>query len=68
MKKLAKLLTGLLVLFTGAVVLVWLLNSRDEVDVNTPMAAVAPRTCTASSVIAITASRTMAAAPATNSQ
>ncbi|MES2910922.1 MAG: cytochrome c [Pseudomonadota bacterium] len=42
MKKLGKLLVGLLVLFTGAVMLVWLLNSRDEVDVTTPVAAAAP--------------------------
>lgn len=42
MKKLAKLLVGVLVLFTGAVVLVWLLNSRDEGDVSTPVAAAAP--------------------------
>ncbi|MBI2728055.1 MAG: cytochrome c [Polaromonas sp.] len=42
MKKLGKLLVGLLVLFTGAVVMVWLLNSHDEVDVSTPFAAAAP--------------------------
>ncbi len=42
MKKLCKLLVGLLVLFTGAVVTVWLLNSRDEVDVTTLVAAAAP--------------------------
>ncbi|MES2508507.1 MAG: cytochrome c [Pseudomonadota bacterium] len=42
MKKLGKLLVVLLVLFTSGVVLVWLLNSRDEVDVNTPVAAAAP--------------------------
>ncbi len=42
MKKLAKILAGLLVLFTGAVVLVWLLNSRDEVDVSASLATVAP--------------------------
>ncbi len=42
MKRLGKVMVALLVLFTTGVVLVWLLNSRDEVDVNTPVAAAAP--------------------------